>query len=125
MAIACLRLVTFLPLRPDFNLPCFISRISRSTFLPAEGEYLREEAFFAEDFREADFFTAEAREVFFALAPRVERPEVRECDPALFGRPLALFFVAFFVAITILLAGQMASSSGQVVCRSFCSGDLV
>ena len=31
MAIACLRLVTFFPLRPDFSFPCFIAFISRST----------------------------------------------------------------------------------------------
>lgn len=41
MAIACFGLVTFFPLRPDFSLPCFISRISRSTALPAAGLYLR------------------------------------------------------------------------------------
>jgi hypothetical protein len=63
MAIACLGLVTFFPLRPDFSLPCFISRISRSTALPAAGLYLRvlddffEELFFAEeDFFAEDFF---------------------------------------------------------------------
>ena len=41
MAMACLGLVTFLPLRPDLSLPCFIARISVSTFLLADGEYLR------------------------------------------------------------------------------------
>ena len=35
IAIACLRLVTFLPERPDFNLPRFFSCIARSTFSPA------------------------------------------------------------------------------------------
>src|SRR5438445_3005045 len=35
MAMACLRLVTFFPDRPDFSLPCFFSRIARSTFSPA------------------------------------------------------------------------------------------
>ena len=77
MAIACLGLVTFFPLRPDFSLPCFISRISRSTALPAAGLYLRslddffdalffeelvfaEEDFFAEDFlADGDFFVDE------------------------------------------------------------------
>ncbi len=48
MAIACLRLVTFLPLRPLFNLPFFIAFISRSTSLPADGLYFRDELdFFA------------------------------------------------------------------------------
>jgi len=46
MAMACFGFVTFFPLRPDLSLPRFISRISVSTFLPAEGEYLRSELFF-------------------------------------------------------------------------------
>ena len=50
--MACLRLVTFLPLRPLRSLPRFIARISRSTSLPAPGEYLRP------DFR-VDFFLPE------------------------------------------------------------------
>jgi hypothetical protein len=62
IAIACLRLVTFLPLRPLFSLPCFIAFISRSTSLPADGLYFREELdffellFFAGVFFEEDFF---------------------------------------------------------------------
>ena len=52
IAIACFGLVTFLPLRPLFSLPRFISRISVSTCLPALGEYLRPD----EDFFEDDFF---------------------------------------------------------------------
>jgi hypothetical protein len=47
MAIACLRLFTVFPLRPDFNLPRLNSCISRLTSLPALGLYLR---------RELDFF---------------------------------------------------------------------
>ena len=83
MAMACLRLVTFLPLRPLLSLPCFIAFISASTFLPADGEYLRREDFFADevfvagfldpvffagDFLAADFFPADvvAREAVFA-----------------------------------------------------------
>lgn len=50
MATACLRLVTFFPLRPDFSLPCFIACISRFTSLPAEEEYLRRKGFFDADF---------------------------------------------------------------------------
>jgi hypothetical protein len=41
MAMACLRLVTFFPLRPLFSVPLFRSRIARSTFWPAFGLYLR------------------------------------------------------------------------------------
>lgn len=40
MAMACLREVTFFPLRPLFNSPCFFSCIALSTFLPAPFEYL-------------------------------------------------------------------------------------
>lgn len=40
MAMACLREVTFLPLRPLVSLPSFISCIAFSTFLPAPFEYL-------------------------------------------------------------------------------------
>jgi hypothetical protein len=47
MAIACLRLFTVFPLRPDFNLPRLNSCISRLTSLPALGLYFR---------RELDFF---------------------------------------------------------------------
>src|SRR5579863_7180272 len=81
MAMACFGFVTFLPLRPDFSLPVFISRTSLSTFLPADGEYLR-----LDDFFELDFF-----------------------------------LVAFFVAITVLLGGQMAPLFRQVVCDVFAS----
>src|SRR4051794_35735288 len=95
MAIACLRLVTFLPLRPLFSLPCFISCISRSTFLPAEGLYLRVdffEPFFEAAFLVEDFLVLFLLEVFF------------EED----------FLLAFLVAITILptkLRGSVASLS--------------
>ncbi len=58
MAIACFGLVTFLPLRPERSVPFFISRISVSTFLPADGEYLRVE----------DFFEAVLRAGLFAIA---------------------------------------------------------
>jgi hypothetical protein len=40
IAIACFRLLTFFPERPDFRVPRFIARISRSTDLPAFFEYL-------------------------------------------------------------------------------------
>jgi hypothetical protein len=90
MAMACFRLVTFFPLRPDFSLPCFIACISRLTSLPAEGEYLR-----PDDFFELDFFAAELRVLFLA--------------------ELDFFLAAFLVAITILLGGQMTLLSRQVV----------
>jgi len=41
MAIACLRLVTFFPLRPLFSRPRLNSCISRSTLFCALGPYLR------------------------------------------------------------------------------------
>src|SRR6185369_18049575 len=40
IAMACLRLVTFLPERPLFNSPRFISCMALSTFLPAFLPYL-------------------------------------------------------------------------------------
>jgi hypothetical protein len=67
IAIACLGFVTFLPLRPDFNLPCFISRISVSTDLEALGLYFRD-AFFVALFlavamrRSSQHWEAEERE---------------------------------------------------------------
>lgn len=39
MAMACLRLVTFLPLRPLFSVPCFLSCIARFTLLCAFEPY--------------------------------------------------------------------------------------
>ena len=132
MAMACFGFVTFLPLRPDFNLPCFMARISRSTSLPADGEYLRPEDFFAR--LELDFFDAEPRVLFlalllrvpfFVLLPRVlffaplredrlelPRDDDREVPPL--ELELDFFLAAFFVAITILLGGQMAGRLGQV-----------
>jgi hypothetical protein len=74
IAIACFGLVTFLPLRPDLSFPAFISRISVSTFLLAEGEY-----FLVEDFLELPLFL-----------------------PALFLEAVDFFFAAFLVAISIL-----------------------
>jgi hypothetical protein len=41
IAIACLRLVTFFPERPDLSFPLFISRIARSTFFPDFLPYFR------------------------------------------------------------------------------------
>jgi len=41
--MACLRLFTVLPLRPDFSFPRLNSCISRFTSLPALGLYLRRE----------------------------------------------------------------------------------
>src|SRR5688572_29292726 len=47
MAIACLRLVTFLPDRPLRSVPRFRSRITFSTFLDAFLPYFRPPRFFA------------------------------------------------------------------------------
>lgn len=57
--MACLRLVTFLPERPDLSCPRFISCIARSTFLPAflRPLFFRDVLFL----REVDFF----RDVLF------------------------------------------------------------
>ncbi|MGA7357040.1 MAG: hypothetical protein WBW76_16580, partial [Candidatus Cybelea sp.] len=41
IAMACFRLVTFLPERPDLSFPCFISCIARSTLRLAFGPYFR------------------------------------------------------------------------------------
>ena len=82
IAIACLGLVTFLPLLPLFSLPCFMAFISRSTLLPAAGEYLRVALFFAV----ADFLTV----AFLAGAVLAESFLVA-------GE--AFFAVAFFVVV--------------------------
>lgn len=97
MATACLRLVTFLPLRPDLSLPRFMACISRFTSLPADGEYLRDD-FFAEDFLcEEDVLL---REVLFLC----ELALLRALDflLELDLRELDFFALDFFVAITIL-----------------------
>jgi hypothetical protein len=119
MAIACLGFVTFLPLRPDFSLPFFISLISVSTFLPADGEYLRPEDFLAEDFLAEDFFVDDLLpdelllEDFFALVLFLVL--LFFAEELLFRVLLDLFLAAFFVAIHILLANQMFDRFGTVV----------
>ena len=68
IAIACFRLVTFLPLRPLFSLPCFIAFISRSTSLPTDGLYLRDELdFFAPLFFKVVFFVDFLAAFFVAM----------------------------------------------------------
>src|SRR5580658_857186 len=47
IAIACLRLFTVLPERPDLSLPSFISCIARWTFFEALGPYFFPEPFLA------------------------------------------------------------------------------
>ena len=47
IAIACLRLLTFLPERPLRSVPAFYFFIARLTFLAAPFEYFRFFAFFA------------------------------------------------------------------------------
>ena len=103
--MACFGFVTFLPVRPDFSFPCFISRISRSTFLPAEGEYMRLDDFLAADFLALDFLADCSPVLFFALLPSHELllRAVREREIPSFELLLDFFLVAFFVAITILL----------------------
>src|SRR5215472_18801576 len=88
MAMACLRLLTFLPLRPLFSLPSCISCISRFTCLPAPLLYLRPELFFDEDFFEELFFV----ELFFEGDFRL----------VLFLLDDFFLLLAFFVAIWVL-----------------------
>ena len=133
--MACLRLFTFLPLRPIFSLPRLNSCISRSTFLPADGEYLRPEDFFdallrLDVFLVEDFFEALLRALlffallffallFFALLFLV----LLFFDVLLraledFFVPVDLFLAAFFVAMTILPRTQMFPRFETVVWRA-------
>ena len=114
MAMACLGFVTFLPLRPDLSLPFFISFISVSTLLPAAGEYLRPEDFFAEDLFVEGFLL----EDFFALLLLLVL--LFFAEELLFLMLLDFFFAAFFVAIFILLENQMACRFESVVWRMLC-----
>ena len=85
---------------------------------------MRLDDFFEPDFRELDFFAEEPRVLFFALVLRVLfLALLREdrLEPPREELPLELLdflLAAFFVAITILLGGQMAGSLGQVACRN-------
>jgi len=98
IAIACLRLVTFLPERPERNFPAFISSILRLTFFPAWGPYLR-----------AGFF----RPVFFRAVFRV-----LVCLRAGFFRPISFLRVVFlrvvFRAVVFLRVGAL-----RLVVRAF------
>src|SRR3954468_16611911 len=121
MAIACLGFVTFLPLRPDLSLPSFISRISVSTFLLAEGEYFRPEDFFdddflAEDFFAEDFFADDFRVVDF-LALVLFLVLLFLADELLFFLLLDFFFAAFLVAIYPPFENQMSGVFESVVWR--------
>jgi hypothetical protein len=96
IAIACLRLVTFLPLRPLFSLPLFISRISRSTFFPTDGLYFLELDFLL-DLRVALFaavFFADFLPVFVVFFA-----EVFLLALFLLGDFFEDFLLAFLVAI--------------------------
>ena len=127
MAMACLGLVTFVP-DPLRSLPRLNSCISRSTFLPADGEYFRpEEDFFDEDLRLEllDFFALEERffvllllraVVFFALLFLL----ADDFFALLFFADdffalLDFFFVAFFVAII-----DSPSKSDVLIIRDSC-----
>jgi hypothetical protein len=97
MAMACLGFVTFFPLPPDFSLPCFISRISRSTALPAAGLYLRElDDFFDALFFEGLFF---ADEDFFAEEDFFDEKDFFE-DEDFF--PELFFFVGIACSSTLV-----------------------
>ncbi|HVT99262.1 MAG TPA: hypothetical protein VHE33_17300 [Acidobacteriaceae bacterium] len=60
IAIACLRLVTFLPLRPLLSLPVFFSRITRATFFCAFGPYFLPDDFFFAAMQHSPFLYWEA-----------------------------------------------------------------
>jgi hypothetical protein len=126
--MACLRSVTFFP-EPLRSLPRLNSCISLLTFLPADGEYLRrEEDFFVEDLplelldfflleelffvvlllRAVVFFAVDLRALlFFALLFFAEDFFALLFFAEDFFALLDFFFVAFFVAITILPRNQM------------------
>lgn len=75
IAIACLRLVTFLPERPDLSLPCFISRMARSTFFPDfllyfRVDFLRAALFLRVVFLRVLFLRAGERELFLRAGER-------------------------------------------------------
>ena len=120
IAIACFGFVTFWPLPPLRSVPAFISRISRPTWAPAAGEYLRPLPFFAGAFA-GDFFTEDFfADVFFAgafaetfFAELFFAATFRDAAPVAFvladfvGRfPAA----AFFVAIRVLLQDTPADT---------------
>lgn len=86
MAMACLRLFTFLPLRPLFSLPRLNSCISRLTDCPAFGLYLRRDDFRPRLLLEDERLLEDA-ERLRELLERFEDPRlVLRCDPRL--RPL-------------------------------------
>jgi hypothetical protein len=75
MAIACFRLVTFLPLRPLFSVPLFFSRIARATFFCAFGPYfLPPEDFFCEEL----FFVAMQASPFSCIRKPRKMSRLRE-----------------------------------------------
>jgi len=115
MAIACLRLVTFLPERPLFNFPFFISCISVLTCLPAAAPYLRpEELFFAEDFLADDFFAEDFfAGVFFAVDFFVAVFFVAFLVEDFFADDL---FAAFFAVAMDRTSRALESVSGRVRC---------
>lgn len=110
MAIACFRLFTFFPLRPLFSRPRFISCISSCTFLPAEGEYFREDFFFDEVlFLEDDFF-AEDRVLFLLEVDFLLDVDLREEED--FFRDEDFFLLDFLVAIRISSRGSDGNQNG-------------
>ena len=108
MAMACLGFVTFLPERPLFRVPFFISRISVSTCLPAAGLYLRVAAFFVDFFAE-DFFAG----VFFALDFFVAVFLVAFFVEDFFADD---FFAAFFAVAMDKTSRALESVSGRMRC---------
>jgi hypothetical protein len=66
IAIACLRLLTFFPDRPDFRLPVFRSFIVRATFSCAVRPYFRDPFFLPGLFLTAIFSSAELKFTVFS-----------------------------------------------------------
>ncbi len=101
--------MTFLPLPPLFNLPSCIAFISRSTLLPASGEYLREldllldvfaDAFFAPDFAPELVFV----ELFLGASSAEGLPAADAvfCPRADFAGGMPdVFFAATFLLVVI------------------------
>jgi hypothetical protein len=112
MAMACFGFFTFLPLRPDLSWPFFIAFISVSTLLPAAGEYFRRDDFLAEDFFAPVLFLVL---VFFAEVPFLE--ELLFFLLLAFFALLDFFFVAFLVAIYILLTIRCSADLRQLYCK--------
>ena len=111
IAIACLRLVTFFPLRPLLSFPCFISCISSRTYSPALGLYfLPLLFFFADFFEDPDFDDRFFVAVLFELPVLLDFLAVDRED-----RDELFFFVLVAATLPPLLPVVERASAGQKV----------